>query len=169
MTRFGAVMATYFATLGIGASALIHPAPKLIWNASGSVPIGLYAVHAERTLHVADLVVAKPPEPLATFLADRRYLARGVPLLKHVFALPGQTVCRVDHAIAVDGAPVGEALDRDRRARPLPAWRGCHVLAPSEVFLMNRPTDSFDSRYFGPLPTAAIIGRADPIWIKSEP
>ena len=169
MTRFGAVMATYFATLGVGVSAFIHPAPKLIWNASGSVPIGLYAVHDERALHVADLVVAKPPEPLATFLADRRYLARGVPLLKHVAALPGHTVCRMDRAITVDGLVVGEALDRDRRGRPLPAWRGCRLIAPGEVFLMNRPPDSFDSRYFGPLPAAAIIGRADPIWIKSEP
>ena len=26
-------------------AALFHPAPKLIWNASASVPIGLYAVH----------------------------------------------------------------------------------------------------------------------------
>ena len=45
MTRFGEVMTTYFATLGHRASRLSFTRPpKLIWNASASVPIGLYAV-----------------------------------------------------------------------------------------------------------------------------
>ena len=55
MTRFGYVMTTYFAALGIGLSALFHPAPRLIWNASASVPIGLYAVHPAGALHVTEL------------------------------------------------------------------------------------------------------------------
>jgi type IV secretory pathway protease TraF len=59
-----------------------------------SVPIGLYAVHPVGALHVNNLLVVIPPEPLATFLDERRYLPKGVPLLKHVLALPGQTVCR---------------------------------------------------------------------------
>ena len=63
MTRFGYVMTTYFASLGIGASALFHPLPRLIWNASASVPIGLYAVHPTGALHVTELVVVRPPEP----------------------------------------------------------------------------------------------------------
>ena len=39
---------------------------------------------------VTTLVVAMPPEPLATFLADGGYLPRGVPLIKRILALPGQ-------------------------------------------------------------------------------
>ena len=43
MTRFGCVMATYFATLGDRRfRASFIRAPRLIWNASASVPIGLY-------------------------------------------------------------------------------------------------------------------------------
>ena len=97
MTRFGWVMTTYFAVVGIGATALFHPAPRLIWNASASVPIGLYAVHPAGALRIGELLVVAPPEPLATFLDARRYLPKGVPLLKHVAALPGQTVCRTSH------------------------------------------------------------------------
>ena len=41
MTRFGYVMTTYFAMLGIGALAFFHPAPRLIWNATASTPTGL--------------------------------------------------------------------------------------------------------------------------------
>jgi hypothetical protein len=58
-----------------------HPSPKLIWNASASMPISLYAVQLAGVLHVSELVVIRPPEPLASFLADRGYLPKGVPLL----------------------------------------------------------------------------------------
>jgi conjugative transfer signal peptidase TraF len=164
------VSATLAATLGAGLTVLVHPAPKWIWNASASVPIGLYAVHPASALHVGELLVVAPPEPLAAFLAGRGYLPKGVPLLKHVLALPGHQVCRTARAIAVDGVAVGEAQDRDRKARALPVWRGCRVVAADEVFLMNRRSaDSLDGRYFGALPNTAIVGRADPIWTRAAP
>ena len=169
MTRFGWFMTTYFATLGIGLSEIIHPASRLIWNASASVPIGLYAVRPAGTLHAGELLVVTPPEPLATFLDERRYLPKGVPLLKRVLALPGQTVCRTDRVITVDGVAMGDVLDRDHLGRPLPVWHGCHVVAGGDVFLMNRQSeDSLDGRYFGPLPTTAVVGRADPLWTDQE-
>jgi conjugative transfer signal peptidase TraF len=167
MTRFGWVMTTYSAVLVIGVTALFHPAPKLIWNASASVPIGLYAVHPAGTLRTGELLVVTPPEKLATFLDARHYLPKGIPLLKHVAALPGQTVCRTGDMISIDGITVSAALDRDHLGRSLPVWQGCRVIAAGEVFLMNRQSvASLDGRYFGPLPTTTIVGRADPIWIK---
>lgn len=169
MTRFGWVMTTYLAMLGVGVSALFHPMPRLIWNASASVPIGLYAVHPPRTLRIAELVVVRPPDALAMFLDQRRYLPRGVPMLKRILALPGQTVCRTDRIITVDGIAMGDALDRDHLGRPLPTWRGCQRIPDGSVFLMNRQSeDSLDGRYFGPLPAATIVGRADPLWTHEE-
>jgi conjugative transfer signal peptidase TraF len=169
MTHFGYVVTTYFMTLAVGFSAFVHPAPSLIWNASASVPIGFYAVHPVSALHVGELLVVTPPEPLANFLADRGYLPKGVPLLKRALALPGQTVCRTGRTITVDGVAVGEALDRDGRGRPLPVWPGCRVVAAGEVFLMNPQSgDSLDGRYFGPLPATTIVGRADPLWTREE-
>jgi conjugative transfer signal peptidase TraF len=145
------------------------PAPRFVWNASKSVPTGLYGVQSARQLIVTDLVVAFPPEPLATFLAEGGYLPRGVPLIKRILALPEQTVCRPDLAITVDGIEMGAARIRDRRGRPLPVWRGCQVVRDGEVFLMNwdEPA-SLDSRYFGPLPLAVVIGRAVPLWTFEE-
>jgi conjugative transfer signal peptidase TraF len=167
MTRFGWVMTTYSAVLVIVVTALFHPAPKLIWNASASVPIGLYAVHPAGTLRTGELLVVTPPEKLATFLDARHYLPKGIPLLKHVAALPGQTVCRTGDMISIDGINVDAALDRDHLGRSLPVWQGCRVIAAGEVFLMNRQSvASLDGRYFGPLPTTTIVGRADPIWIE---
>jgi conjugative transfer signal peptidase TraF len=155
--------------LGVGAIALPqldNRPPWLVWNASASVPIGLYAVDAIIDVQTGDLVVVTPPEPLAGFLADRGYLPRGVPLLKHVAAVAGQTVCRVGRSVTVDAIEMGEARERDRRGRALPVWEGCRVIRRDEVFLMNpQSADSLDGRYFGPLPAASVVGRAIPLWV----
>ena len=150
-------------------SACIHPAPKLIWNASASVPIGLYLVLPVGDLAFADLVVVQPPDQLASFLADGGYLPRGLPLLKQIAALPGQTVCREGTAVTIDDVPFGNALAHDRLGRRLPVWQGCLQLGHEQVFLLNpgRP-DSLDGRYFGPLPATSILGRATPLWTFGE-
>jgi conjugative transfer signal peptidase TraF len=159
----------------LGAAALVvstigaQPATHYIWNASESVPAGLYLVRPTARLAVTQLVVVEPPERLATFLAEGGYLPRGVPMLKRVLALHDQTVCRDQLTITVDKIEVGEARERDSRGRPLPVWQGCHVIADGEVFLMNwQSADSLDGRYFGALPSSAIIGRAEPLWTSRE-
>jgi type IV secretory pathway protease TraF len=90
MTPFGWVMLTTFAALGTAISAAFHPPPRLIWNASASVPIGLYAVRPAGGLHIAELVIVRPPIALATFMDQRRYLPIGVPMLKRVAAFQGK-------------------------------------------------------------------------------
>jgi conjugative transfer signal peptidase TraF len=162
-TMLGTVMLT-------SVSAAIDWPPILIWNASASVPIGFYRVQPQDHLAVTDLVVVMPPEPVARFLAERDYLPRGVPLLKQVLALPGQTVCRNHLAVMLDGVVMSFARERDRRGRPLPVWQGCQMIAEGEVFLMNwQSADSLDGRYFGPLPAASILGRAVPLWTFADP
>jgi conjugative transfer signal peptidase TraF len=140
-----------------------------VWNASASVPIGLYRVLPAGKLIVTDLVVASAPEPLATFLAEGGYLPRDVPLIKRILALSGQTVCRDARAITVDGIVMGEAREQDRRGHPLPVWQGCRIIGERQIFLMNwDEPDSLDGRYFGPISSAAIIGRAQPLWTFEE-
>ncbi|HTT79780.1 MAG TPA: conjugative transfer signal peptidase TraF [Stellaceae bacterium] len=169
MTRPLCAIAAFLALLATTGPAVVRPRPRLLWNASSSVPIGFYAIHSAGKLHIGELVVVSPPHALARFLAGRRYLPEGVPMLKHVLALRGQTVCRTGRVISVDGIAMGAALDRDTRGRPLPVWQGCQRIPAGDVFLMNRKSpDSFDGRYFGLLPSATIIGRADPIWTRRE-
>jgi conjugative transfer signal peptidase TraF len=165
MSRFGYVMTTYAGMLVLGILSIVHFTPRLIWNASASAPIGLYIITPAKHLAVAELLAIDAPEPLAGFLADRRYLPLGVPLMKHVAALPGQRVCRTDRTITIDGVVMGDALARDSRGRALPIWQGCSVIAAHQVFVMNAGVwDSLDGRYFGPLPTGSIVGRAIPLW-----
>ncbi|CAH2406375.1 Conjugal transfer pilin processing protease TraF [Mesorhizobium escarrei] len=148
----------------VAAPAWIDQRPRFIWNASASVPIGLYRVEPAKEIGVADLAAVMPPEPLASFLAKRGYLPKSVPLLKRVLALAGATVCRQGTAIIVNGVSFGDARERDSRCRQLPVWQGCRIIADGEAFFMNRDAaDSFDSRYFGPLPLNSVIGRAIPV------
>ena len=165
MTRFGHVMVTYFPMVAAGGLAFSHPAPRLIWNATASTPTGLYALRPVGRLHGLELVAVRPPEWIAAYLADGGFLPKGVPLLKHVMGLPGQTECRAGDAVTVDHVEVGAARERDHLGRPLPRWNGCHTLQAGEIFLMN-PTvpDSLDGRYFGPLPVTSIVARAVPLW-----
>ncbi|WFU40262.1 S26 family signal peptidase [Bradyrhizobium sp. CB82] len=143
--------------------------PSYIWNASESVPIGLYRLQPAGRLALTELVAVRPPEPLASFLDLNGYLPTGVPMLKRVLALPGQTVCRNGLTISVDSIPMGQARERDARGRPLPSWLGCRLLASDEVFLMNwQSADSFDGRYFGPIPVSAVIGQALPVWTEGD-
>ena len=169
MTRFGYVMTTSLAVLAVGGLSRLPVAPKLIWNASASVPLGLYSIAPAHHLEVTDLVAVETPEPLASFMAARRYLPRGVPLMKRVAAIAGQQVCRDGAHITIDGIDMGDALARDRAGRVLPAWQGCRRIADGEIFLMNwAAPDSMDGRYFGPLATNTIIGRAIPLWTDED-
>jgi conjugative transfer signal peptidase TraF len=163
-TIFTTVVAAGFLLSTIGGTT-----PHYIWNASNSLPIGLYRVEPTTRLTVTELVAIQPPDLLAAFLDLNGYLPIGVPMLKRVLALPGQTVCRNGLTIAVDGIDVGDAKERDGRGRPLPSWRGCRVIAEGDVFVMNwQSEDSLDGRYLGPLPASAVIGRAIPMWTDEE-
>ena len=162
--------AVALAVMTVGVALIVFtmtakPMPRLLWNASASVPIGLYRLEPIHKLAVTNLVVAAAPEPLATVFAERDYLPLGVPLIKRILALPGQSVCRNGLLITVDGKLVGAALVHDSRHRGLPVWQGCRRIAHDEVFLMNTDAPaSLDGRYFGPTPLTAIVGRALPLW-----
>ena len=136
-----------------------------VWNATASVPTGLYAIRGKASLHVGERVAVEPPPELRRLLAERHYLPTGVPLLKRIAAVRGQRVCRDALSITIDDQYVGAARPRDRQGRRLPSWAGCRVLRTGEVFVMNPAApDSFDGRYFGVLRLTHVIGRATPVW-----
>jgi conjugative transfer signal peptidase TraF len=163
--RFAPLVLGIVATAAITTTARHQDIPQYIWNLTPSVPRGLYAAEPLNCLRITTLVVVRPPPPLASFLERGGYLPRGVPLLKRIFAVSGQTVCRTDTEISVDGIAAAPARERDGRGRSLPSWQGCRIIGDDEVFLMNwDELDSFDGRYFGPLPLTAVVARAVPLW-----
>jgi type IV secretory pathway protease TraF len=103
---------TLLMMLGPAALALstiaAKPAKRYIWNASTSVPIGLYRLRPTGSLWVTELVEVQPSESLATFLSECGYLPRGVPMLKCVMALPGRP-------FAESGSPSPSTTSRSAR------------------------------------------------------
>ncbi len=138
-----------------------------MWNASGSAPIGLYGVMSAKPIHCGDMVLVDAPGDVRQMAAERGYLPLHVPLVKRVAAVAGDTVCGLGADLFINGGLVATALEHDRSGRPLPRWDGCRRLRGGEFFpLMTNVPDSFDGRYFGPVPLSAVIGRLVPIWTE---
>lgn len=153
------IAAGLFACLALCAT----PRPRLLLNTTASVPIGLYGLSSPGSPRVGDLVVMTPDRALAAFLDHRGWLPRGVPLIKPVAAIAGQSVCRVGQVVTIDGRSAARALVADGHGRPLPIWNGCRVLGPGEVFLLAPAFGSLDGRYFGITDGAQVLARARPL------
>lgn len=157
--------------LGLGCACLAAtivapPLPRLVWNASASAPIGLYAVAPGSAAARGDMVIARTPAGVRDLAARRRYIPANVPLVKRVAGVPGDRICATGAAITVNGRTVATRRKVDARGRPLPWWSGCRTLADGALFLLMAETpDSFDGRYFGPTPAKDVIGTATALWV----
>jgi len=167
MSRHAALLTS--ASLGLLALALSvlgGPHPLLVYNPTPSAPPGFYTVSRPRDLHVGDMVIVSVPPAYRALVIERRYIGDGVPLLKRIVALDGDLVCEHQGAVAVDGRSLAQALIADGQGRPMPIWEGCQRLAAGQFFaIMDRSLYSLDCRYFGPLPTALIVGKARALWL----
>lgn len=153
------------AMVALAAPLVLDPAPRLVWNASASAPIGLWRIRPGAPIRVGDHVLAEPPPAARRLAAQRHYLPANVPMIKAVAAVSGDKVCAAGAWITVNDRPVALRQAADKKGRKLPWWSGCARLPGGAVLLLNPAPDSFDGRYFGPVGKGAIIGRATPLWL----
>lgn len=159
------LLAMELAVAALVVPTLLPSRPRLVWNASSSVPTGLYWIEPATQLLPGERLVVRLPAPWSTLMARRGYLPAGVPLIKPLAAAAGTRVCRFGPEVTIAGRPVAVARARDRVGRPLPVWSGCLYLARDQLFLLAPARgDSVDSRYFGPVPRSAVLGVAHPVW-----
>lgn len=150
----------------LAASACWRPPVLLLWNASASVPPGLYAVRHDRPVRSGDLVAAAIPGTVRQLAASRRYLPAGVPVVKRVAAGPGDRVCARGPEIRINGRPAALRRRRDPAGRTMPWWTGCRGLGPGQIFLLADNALSFDGRYFGTSSKKDVAGRAQLLWAR---
>lgn len=142
----------------------------VVYNPSDSVPRGWYRIGPVGSLHADSIVLARLPAEAAALAAQRGYLPAGIPLLKRVGAVAPQRVCIDGASVRIDGVQVAGARSADGRGRPLSVWQQCRQLSNGELFLLSSTNKaSFDSRYFGPIAAAAVIGSAQPLWTWGTP
>ena len=145
-----------------------HDRINLVYNPTPSVARGWYWI--DRGVNVASLpvgsiVLVQLPLAVAAFADGRGYLPRGIPILKRIGAAAPQSVCLRGDAVLVDDVQVARTMARDGALRPLSNWPACRRLRDGELFLLSLPhPSSFDSRYFGPITSSQVIGRARALW-----
>jgi len=140
-------------------------------NLTLSEPLGLWRIMApQRPVEVGDLVFICPPATASFEEARRRgYVRRGLcpsgfaPLIKTVAALPGQHI-EIGANVTVDGKPLASSIVRasDGEGRELTPFTG-GIVPPKNLFLHSSFASSYDSRYFGPVPDAGLLGLARPV------
>ena len=141
-------------------------------NLTPSYPLGLWRIETlNRDVRVGDRIFICPP-PTQTFrqARERGYVRCGLcpgwlsPLIKTVVALPGQSV-DIGRSVAIDGLalPQSAIQPRDGSGRELTPYPG-GVVPPDTLFLYSTFGGSYDSRYFGPIPAAGVLGLAKPVF-----
>lgn len=162
LRRYAALLTALAVALGV--VTVFPPRPLLVWNASASAPIGLYAVSGSGEIEPGDIVLARVPEPWRRLAGERRYIPVNVPLVKRVAAGPGDTVCATGRDILVNGRRIAARREIDSASRAMPWWSDCVTLRRRALFLLMDDPASFDGRYFGPTERGDVIGKARLIW-----
>jgi conjugative transfer signal peptidase TraF len=157
MARVSVFSLALIACSSIGLGPAIGSDPLVVWNASPSVPVGLYWIE-RRQPALGDIVVLRLPDGASILANERRYLPTTAVLLKQVFAREGDVVCRFGIHVFINGKLAAAALVRDKMERPMPFWKGCLKLSPSQIFVLSKRKDSFDSRYFGAIEKRQVLG-----------
>lgn len=140
-------------------------------NLTPSEPIGLWRiVPLDRPVAVGDLVfVCPPPGPITNFGLERGYFRWGscptgvAPLIKTVVALAGARI-EIGADVVIDGKVLSHSrpIARDGAGHPLTTWLG-GIVPAGQIFLHSQFAGSYDSRYFGPVPLAGLLGLGRPV------
>lgn len=138
-----------------------------------SCPIGIYRV-VHRALARGELVEACLPSAIASYGMARGYLNSGncpdgaEPVIKVVGAMAGDRVDLSLENIRVNGTTLPQSATRlhDSRGREVRTLRpGAYETDADQVWLFGfHDPRSWDSRYFGPIPSHNIIGAVDPVF-----
>lgn len=147
---------------GLGLMSFLPQAPRLVWNFTHSVPLGLYRVSQVQPSR-GDFIAIAPMGATREALDTYGVLPAGNLLLKQLAAIRSDTVCREETIITINGAIAAVAKLRSSDGRLLPVWTGCRTLGSDEILALAPHPSSFDGRYFGPIDASQIVGVVSPL------
>ena len=150
--------------IGLASARAALGKPAILYNPSPSEPTGLYRLSAQIPAP-GRIIAFKVPA------AGRVYAQVHLPgiartaILKEVVAGEGGVVCEFGGVVTIDGKVRGAVAATDRHGVSLPHWSGCQRLRSGQYFVLsNRIPNSFDSRYYGPVSDADLVGVYQPLW-----
>lgn len=164
-------LAIVAACLGV---AMILTAQNLRLNLSTSMPKGLWWVTADSQPRRGDFVTICLPGDAGRLALARGYITRGMcadelePILKPVVAVAGDVVIVSEVGIKVNDVVLTNSAPflNDTEGRPMTVFpTGQYVVEPGMIWVVaGHDPRSYDSRYFGPVETAAVTGTARAVW-----
>jgi conjugative transfer signal peptidase TraF len=147
---------TFALCLGIGFVAVSTLADVVVYNASQSMPQGIYVrVHSPIVRH--SIVTVRARDVALNYATARRFADANDRFLKRVIALDGDVVCALGPRVTINHTIALQRRTVDSVGRALPTWSGCRRLH-GQVFLIGDTADSFDGRYWGPVASDLIEG-----------
>jgi conjugal transfer pilin signal peptidase TrbI len=112
-----------------------------------------------RTVKTGDPVV------FAAGLRMQPFFPPDLLVVKRLVGMPGDHVVVGTDATTVNGHVVGEGLDIAATLKRPPEEFHADITVPEGTyFILGDTRDSYDSRYWGPLPAEALRGRAHGLW-----
>ena len=117
------------------------------------------------------LVLACLPDEVAKLAYERNYIASGkckggyAPVGKYIQAISGDEVRFTSDGIIVNGSLLenSKPYEKDGEGRAMPVMLQDMVLPKDEFVLLNNYAGSFDSRYYGPIPSRYVVGTLKPV------
>lgn len=142
-------------------------------NTSPSIPLGIYRTTTS-PLSVGSYVLLCPENKEPFITAQKRdYIGAGYCpgglgyMFKRVAALPNDIITTTANGMYINGKlyPDSKPFHHDALNRMLPIWHAHQTrLKAGEVVLMTQgDKNSFDARYFGPLPKQQIVSVVRPV------
>jgi conjugative transfer signal peptidase TraF len=145
----------------------------IVLNPSPSAPKGLYARSTD-----PNFVLFCPDQRWPSFAKNPNFRRNWVPssacpdghraFLKPIAAKPGDTVSVTAHGIVVNGKliPHSIPLKEDNFGEPLHAYPyGIYRVQPGQLWVISPYSDrSYDSRYYGPIPSNSVLASVRP-WL----
>jgi conjugative transfer signal peptidase TraF len=144
-----------------------------LFNISPSMPIGLYWLSHTKSesLKRGDVVAVCLKGPFLKMGLERNYIFKSghcsdsAPLIKTVFAIPGDSVVLSKDGMSVNGKnyPL-KTFDRDSQQRVLPYIPRGNYLKTSAFWLIGtNDSKSWDSRYWGEVNASQILYQLKPL------
>jgi len=136
-------------------------------NVSTSFPLGFYSLE-EGEPSRGDLVFIKPPENAVVEWGRKTGAISRPMMLKRIYAMGGDSVEISMEGIRINGRLIGKSkvIEELPDGTPIPSVAQSGVIPQNRVWVMSEHSElSFDSRYFGAVPSENILAKARPLWV----
>ncbi|MFA6409267.1 MAG: signal peptidase I [Gammaproteobacteria bacterium] len=156
------LLALLFIALLVATIILVKRAGYAVtYQATSSMPRGLYLLAPVKSIARGDIVLFYPPITIRDFLKQQHWLPRSGLIMKYALGVPGDYVCRRQNELWINRKKVAHIYHKTSSDLSLPQQKFCGKLGKTQYFLISIfVPNSFDSRYFGAVERGYILGKA---------